>query len=34
MALVLVAAAAGSLLVDWDFTLRDEGERLTATRGL
>ena len=34
VALVLVAAAAGSLLVDWDFTLRDEGERLTATRGL
>jgi putative membrane protein len=33
-ALVLVSAAAGSLLVDWDFTLRDEGERLTATRGL
>ena len=34
VALVLVAAAVGSLLVDWDFTLRDEGERLTATRGL
>jgi putative membrane protein len=34
VALVLVSAAAGSLLVDWDFTLRDEGERLTATRGL
>jgi len=33
-ALVLVSAAAGSLLVDWDFTLRDEGERLTAARGL
>ena len=33
-ALVLVAAAAGSLLVDWDFTLRDEGERLLASRGL
>ena len=31
---VLGAAAAGSLLVDWDFTLRDEGERLAATRGL
>ena len=34
VALVLVAAAAGSLLVDWDFTLRDEGERLAASRGL
>ena len=34
VALVLVAAAAGSLLVDWAFTLRDEGERLSATRGL
>jgi putative membrane protein len=34
VALVLVAAAAGSLLVDWDFTLRDEGERLGAARGL
>jgi putative membrane protein len=32
--LVLAAAAAGSLLVDWDFTLRDEGERLSAARGL
>ena len=32
--LVLVSAATGSLLVDWDFTLRDEGERLTAARGL
>jgi putative membrane protein len=32
--LVLGFAAAGSLLVDWDFTLHDEGERLTATRGL
>jgi putative membrane protein len=32
--LVLVAAAAGSLLVDWDFTLRDEGVRLAAARGL
>ena len=30
VALVLAAAAAGSLLVDWDFTLRDEGERLAA----
>ena len=34
VALVLVSAAAGSLLVDWDFTLRDEGERLTAVKGL
>ena len=34
VALVLVSAAVGSLLVDWDFTLRDEGERLTVTRGL
>jgi putative membrane protein len=34
VAVVLVSAATGSLLVDWDFTLRDEGERLTATRGL
>jgi len=34
VALVLVSAATGSLLVDWDFTLRDEGERLTAMRGL
>jgi putative membrane protein len=34
LALVLAAAAAGSLLVDWDFTLRDEGERLAASRGL
>jgi putative membrane protein len=32
--LVLAFAIAGSLLVDWDFTLADEGERLTATRGL
>jgi putative membrane protein len=32
--LVLVVAAAGSLLVDWDFTLGDDGERLTAVRGL
>ena len=31
---VLVIAAAGSLLVDWDFTLADDGERLTASRGL
>ena len=34
IALVLAAAAAGSLVVDWDFTLRDEGERLAASRGL
>jgi putative membrane protein len=34
VALVLLVAAAGSLLVDWDFTLVDEGERLTAARGL
>jgi putative membrane protein len=34
VALVLVAAAVGSLVVDWAFTLRDEGERLGATRGL
>jgi putative membrane protein len=34
VALAFVLAAAGSLLVDWDFTLRDEGERLTAVRGL
>ncbi len=33
-ALVLLIGAAGSLLVDWDFTLIDEGERLTASRGL
>ena len=35
-AVVLVAAiaAAGSLLVDWNFTLTDDGERLTASRGL
>ena len=32
--LVRAAPAAGSLLVDWDFTLRDEGERLAAARGL
>jgi putative membrane protein len=32
--LVLVAAAVGSLLMDWDFTVRDEGERLAASRGL
>ncbi|HXV58172.1 MAG TPA: PH domain-containing protein [Gaiellaceae bacterium] len=34
VAVVLAAAAAGSLLVDWDFTLRDEGERVAARRGL
>lgn len=34
VALVILGAAAGSLLVDWDFTLADEGERLTAVRGL
>jgi putative membrane protein len=34
IALVLAAAAVGSLLVDWAFTLRDEGERLGALRGL
>jgi putative membrane protein len=33
-ALVLLFAAAGSLLVDWEFTLRAEGDRLTAERGL
>ncbi len=27
-------AAAGSLLVDWEFTLTDDGERIVATRGL
>jgi putative membrane protein len=32
--LVAVFAAAGSLLVDWGFRLRAEGERLTAERGL
>jgi putative membrane protein len=30
----LALGAAGSLLVDWQFTLLDEGERLSATRGL
>jgi putative membrane protein len=34
VALVLAIAAAGSLLVDWDFTLRAEDGRLTAARGL
>jgi putative membrane protein len=32
--LVLLLAIAGSLLVDWDFILRREGEGLTAGRGL
>ena len=31
---VVGVAAAGSLLVDWGFTLEGDGERLTATRGL
>jgi putative membrane protein len=30
----LVLAAAGSLVVDWGFLLVDEGDRLTASRGL
>jgi putative membrane protein len=34
VALVFAAAAVGSILVDWAFTLRDEGERLAASRGL
>ena len=34
VAVVIAAAAAGSLLVDWAFTLRDEGERFAASRGL
>jgi putative membrane protein len=34
VALAVLFAAAGSLLVDWEFTLRDDGERLTAARGL
>jgi putative membrane protein len=33
-AIVILAAASGSLLVDWNFTLADEGERFTAVRGL
>lgn len=33
-AVVIAAAAAGSLLVDWAFTLRHEGERFAASRGL
>ena len=32
--LVLLLATSGSLLVDWGFTLRAEGDRLTAERGL
>jgi putative membrane protein len=32
--LVALLAAAGSLLVDWSFRLRAEGDRLTAERGL
>jgi putative membrane protein len=31
---VLLFAVVGSLLVDWGFTLRSEGDRLTAERGL
>jgi putative membrane protein len=31
---VALFAAGGSLLVDWGFTLRSEGDRLTAERGL
>jgi putative membrane protein len=34
IALVLLFAIAGSLLVDWGFTLRAESDRLTAERGL
>jgi putative membrane protein len=34
LVLIGVIAAAGSLLVDWDFTVLDDGERLTASRGL
>jgi putative membrane protein len=32
--LALVLAAAGSLLADWNFELKDEGDRLVAQRGL
>jgi putative membrane protein len=32
--LVALLAVAGALLVDWGFTLRSEGDRLTAERGL
>lgn len=34
LAAALALGAAGSLVVDWQFTLLDEGERLSATRGL
>jgi putative membrane protein len=34
LGLVLAIAAFGSLLVDWRFTLEDDGDRLTAARGL
>jgi putative membrane protein len=34
LVLAVAIAAAGSLLVDWGFTLVDDGERLTASRGL
>jgi putative membrane protein len=34
LGVVLAAAAGGSLLVDWAFTLRDEGKRFAAARGL
>ena len=34
LGLVLAIAAFGSLLVDWRFTLEDDGDRLTAVRGL
>ena len=34
IAIVVLAAAAGSLLVDWNFTLTYQGEQLTAVRGL
>ena len=32
--LALALAAAGSLIADWNFALRDEGDRLVAQRGL
>jgi putative membrane protein len=34
LVLIGLLAVAGSLLVDWGFTLRSEGDRLTAERGL
>jgi putative membrane protein len=34
VAIVVLAAAAGSLLVDWKFTLADRGDQLVAVRGL